>query len=115
MKAYKKTIVLLLVLVASNAILAQKNKNQEAFKNIKYRNIFKEHVTAIKRKYNIHGELKWNKISPSYFELYKEIIDYFFQTEQLRFRVIPLLTKTNSLVGSPVSSQETFNILGSNM
>ena len=42
MKAYKKTIVLLLVLVASNAILAQKNKNQEAFKNIKYRNIFKE-------------------------------------------------------------------------
>ncbi len=53
-----------------------------------YRDIFKEHVTAIKRKYNVYGELKWNKISPSYFELYKEIIDYFFQTEQLRFRVI---------------------------
>ena len=50
-----------------------------------YRDIFKEHVTAIKRKYNIHGELKWNKISPSYFELYKEIIDYFFQTEKLSF------------------------------
>ena len=42
MKAYKKTIVLLLVLVASNAILAQKNKNQDSSKKPQYRNIFKE-------------------------------------------------------------------------
>lgn len=42
MKAYKKTIVLLLVLVASNAILAQKNKNQDSSRKMKYRNLFKE-------------------------------------------------------------------------
>jgi oligosaccharide reducing-end xylanase len=42
MKAYKKTIVLLLVLVASTAILAQKNKNQDSSKKPQYRNLFKE-------------------------------------------------------------------------
>lgn len=53
-----------------------------------YRAIFKEHITAIKLKHNVYGELKWNKVSPKFYELYKDIIDYFFQTEQLRFRVI---------------------------
>ena len=42
MKAYKKTIVLLLVLVASNVILAQKNKKQDSAKKTQYRNLFKE-------------------------------------------------------------------------
>jgi len=42
MKAYKKTIVLLLVLVASNVILAQKNKKQDSAKKPQYRNLFKE-------------------------------------------------------------------------
>ena len=36
-----KTISIVIVLVSFNVIQAQ-NKNQEAFKNIKYRNIFKE-------------------------------------------------------------------------
>ena len=36
-----KTILTLIVLVSFNVIQAQ-NKNQEAFKNIKYRNLFKE-------------------------------------------------------------------------
>lgn len=53
-----------------------------------FRPIFKEHISTIKQKYNVYGELKWNKVSPSFFELYKDIVDYFFQTEQLRFRVI---------------------------
>jgi len=42
MKAYKKIIVLLLVLVASNVILAQKNKKQDSAKKPQYRNLFKE-------------------------------------------------------------------------
>ena len=42
MKAYKKIIVLILVLVASNVILAQKNKKQDSAKKPQYRNIFKE-------------------------------------------------------------------------
>lgn len=53
-----------------------------------YRQIFKDNMNAIKQKHSIYGELKWNKISPKFFDVYKEIIDYFFQAEQLRFRVI---------------------------
>jgi len=53
-----------------------------------YRAIFKEKMNAIKHKHNVYGELKWNKVSPKFLELHKEILDYFFQTEQLRFRVI---------------------------
>jgi hypothetical protein len=53
-----------------------------------YRDIFKEHMNAIRLKHNVYGELKWNKVSPKFYELYEDIIDYFFQTEQLRFRTI---------------------------
>lgn len=48
----------------------------------------KNGIKSIKEKYGIHGELKWQKLSPAYFELYKDIIDYFFQAEFIRFRVI---------------------------
>lgn len=53
-----------------------------------YRFIFKDKLKIIKNKHKVFGELKWNKFSPASFDLYKEVIDYFFQTEQLRFRVI---------------------------
>ncbi|UOE40140.1 DUF3800 domain-containing protein [Chryseobacterium suipulveris] len=49
---------------------------------------FKEDVNSIKRKYGVKGELKWNKVTPKYLPLYKEIIDYFFDSKYLRFRVI---------------------------
>ncbi len=52
------------------------------------RPILKEQIYFIKNKYNIKGELKWNKVSPKYIELYKELIDYFFNSAYLRFRVI---------------------------
>lgn len=52
------------------------------------RDKFKADIQAIKLKYNVHGELKWNKVSPKFLPLYKEIIDYFFEAEYLRFRVI---------------------------
>lgn len=53
-----------------------------------YRTIFKAQIIAIKEKYNVFGEMKWNKVSPKYLDMYKEILDYFFTTRQLRFRVI---------------------------
>lgn len=53
-----------------------------------YRAIFKERMNSIKKKHNVYGELKWNKVSPKFYELYEEVIDYFFQANQLRFRVI---------------------------
>lgn len=48
----------------------------------------KNDLKAIKAKHNIKGELKWQKLSPAYFNLYKEVIDYFFTTPFIRFRVI---------------------------
>ena len=53
-----------------------------------YRSEFKEALNSIKEKHNIHGEFKWNKVSPSYLNFYSDIIDFFFSTENLRFRVI---------------------------
>ena len=53
-----------------------------------HRDSLKEGLNKIKAKYNIYGELKWKKISPAYFELYKEVIDFFFDSGYIRFRVI---------------------------
>lgn len=53
-----------------------------------YRIEFKNNINVLKDKFNIKGELKWNKVSPAYFDLYKEVIEYFFNTNELRFRVI---------------------------
>lgn len=57
------------------------------------RDALKEGFNAIRKKYGIKGELKWNKISPSYFELYKEILDFFFQSDYIRCRVILIEAK----------------------
>ena len=48
----------------------------------------KSSLIKIKTKYSINREFKWNKISPHYFNSYKDIIDYFFTSNYLRFRVI---------------------------
>ncbi len=53
-----------------------------------YRIEFKASMNNIKAKHNINGELKWQKVSPAYLDLYKEVLAYFFSTPQLRFRVI---------------------------
>ncbi|MBL0882117.1 MAG: DUF3800 domain-containing protein [Chitinophagaceae bacterium] len=53
-----------------------------------FRSIMKKELREIRDRHNVKGEIKWNKVSKKHLTLYKEIIDYFFQTEQLRFRVI---------------------------
>jgi len=53
-----------------------------------YRTALKEGIGAIKDKYSIKGELKWQKFSPAYYDLYKEIIDFFFASDFIRFRVV---------------------------
>jgi len=35
-----------------------------------YREVFKESIKSIKIKYSVLGELKWNKVSPAYLDLY---------------------------------------------
>lgn len=46
-----------------------------------------ESIRKIKRKHFIRGELKWNKLSKSKYECYKEIVEHFFTTD-LFFRAI---------------------------
>jgi len=58
-----------------------------------FRQPFKEDLYAIKGKHKVFGELKWNKVSPSFYELYEELISYFFNTPELRYRVIMVETK----------------------
>lgn len=52
------------------------------------RNMLKEGIALIKVNHNIKGELKWQKFSPMYFDMYKEIIDFFFVSGFIRFRVV---------------------------
>lgn len=59
-----------------------------------YRQTFKDNILEIKEKNGIDGgELKWKKASPSYVQLYADIISYFFQANELRFRVILIESK----------------------
>lgn len=57
------------------------------------RKSLKDAIKTIKEKYNIYGEFKWNKLSPAYFDFYKNIIDYFFSSELIRFRAIIIESK----------------------
>ncbi|WP_372474671.1 DUF3800 domain-containing protein [Capnocytophaga sp. ARDL2] len=52
------------------------------------RDHFKDKFKEIKQKYNVQGEVKWNKVSPKFLPMYKEIIDFFFDSKYLRFRII---------------------------
>ncbi len=58
------------------------------------RDAFKTEVNAIKDKHNVRGELKWQKVSPAYLDLYEDIINYFFEKSEIRFRVIIIESKT---------------------
>jgi hypothetical protein len=59
-----------------------------------YRNVFKEKMNSIKKKHNVFGELKWKKLSPAFYELYADVIRYFYHTEELRFRTIIIKSET---------------------
>lgn len=45
-------------------------------------------IGELKAKYGLHGEMKWNRICPSSVEMYKELVNMFFDDEQMRFRAI---------------------------
>ena len=60
------------------AITCLKRDKQQIFQDIR----------AIKEKHNMStwNEIKWTKVSLSKIDMYKELIDYFFENEQLSFR-----------------------------
>lgn len=49
--------------------------------------ISKEQIKTIKAKYNYTGELKWTNIHDKTFEMYKELVEYFFMTD-MKFRAV---------------------------
>lgn len=51
-------------------------------------------IKAIKLKHKSPTELKWNKLSMSRLELYKEVIDYFFNND-IEFRCVLIKNKQN--------------------
>lgn len=53
---------------------------------------YKKEIKAIKLKHRSPTEIKWNKLSMSRIELYKELIDYFFEKE-IQFRAILVKNK----------------------
>ncbi len=53
---------------------------------------YKKEIKAIKLKHHSPTEIKWNKLSMSRLDLYKELIDYFFQKE-IQFRAILVKNK----------------------
>lgn len=65
------------------------------------RDEIKMSIKAIKQKYNVMGELKWNKVTPKYLDMYKEMIDLFFNTYKIRFRAI--------VIESEVIDNERYN------
>jgi|ERR1035437_5378100 hypothetical protein len=46
-----------------------------------------ERINAIKSKYNFYGEIKWTGVSSSMHLFYKDLLDYFFDTD-IRFRAV---------------------------
>lgn len=47
-----------------------------------------EEIKNILMKYKFNYELKWSKVGDKYMDLYKELIDYFFENSSLSFRGI---------------------------
>ena len=52
--------------------------------------IVSQKIKSIKQKYNIplYQEVKWSKISPAKTDMYCELVNCFFNTEDLNFRVV---------------------------
>lgn len=48
----------------------------------------KTFIGNLKNKYGLHGEMKWNHICPKSVEMYKELVNMFFDDNQIRFRAI---------------------------
>ena len=58
-----------------------------------FREAFKEGLKSIKKKHNVHGELKWNKVSQAYYGLYYDCVEFFLRSPEIRFRVILIESK----------------------
>lgn len=55
---------------------------------------YKDAIKAIKRKYSILHEIKWNTISTTRINMYKKLLEFFFSS-QMSFRCILIKNKSN--------------------
>lgn len=60
-----------------------------------YREDFKNQFKALQTKYNVYGEVKWNKVSNSKLEFYKKVVKLFFKysEDKVSFRSIVIDAK----------------------
>jgi uncharacterized protein DUF3800 len=72
-----------------------------------FREEFKSDIHTLRDKHKIGGEFKWQKISPSRIDFYKELIDWFFaKKNNLRFRCIAVDHEKVNLVHYHEDDQE---------
>jgi hypothetical protein len=77
-------------------LMAQKKTNQyimigSLWLDASIRNSIKCKIVELRKKYNVWGEIKWSKISPSKKDFYLELIGLFISyNEKLRFRCIAI-------------------------
>jgi hypothetical protein len=72
-------------IMVNGAILIDEDKVIETNKHIKY----------LRHKYNYHNEIKWTKLINSQKEFYKALIDYFFDSEFMKFKATLVVNKSN--------------------
>jgi hypothetical protein len=53
-----------------------------------FRKEMRARLNAIKQKHSIMGEMKWKKVSPAYIGLYKDVVEFFFSSPNIRYRAI---------------------------
>lgn len=58
--------------------------------------LINKNIRAIKEKHGVYkfAEIKWTKVSESKYEMYKELVDLFFDTAFLSFRAVVALNKS---------------------
>ena len=68
---------------------------------------YKASIHQLRNQYKIGGEFKWNKVSPSRLDFYKDLISWFVdQGENLRFRCIAIDSNKVDLLKFHESDQE---------
>jgi hypothetical protein len=55
-----------------------------------------ERIKNIKKKHNFYGEIKWSNVASSQFQFYKELLDYFFDTDLCYRAIIVDKSKINN-------------------
>jgi hypothetical protein len=63
-----------------------------------FRTEFKETISNLRQQHKYFAEVKWTKVSSGTLNFYKNLIDYFFEAEYIRFRAIIVDAKEVNLV-----------------